>query len=259
MSIKSEYDSNPEQAKKKYKDIFYYFDGLLRYSISQSMHPAGIIASPITLTDNYGTFWSEGKRIISINMDEVHDVSLVKYDILGLKNIQIIKETCELIGIKYPLSHEVDWNDSKVWKDIITSNVGIFQFEGKYAFSLLKRYRPLKINDLSLVNAALRPSGASYRDRLIDREFNQNPSKLIDELLKDNNGFLVFQEDTIKFLKDICGLSGSEADNIRRAIGRKQKDRLEKALPQILEGYCNESDKSREIAKEEAQEFLKNN
>ena len=51
-------------------------------------------------------------------------------------------------------------------------------------------------------------------------------------------------------------MSGSEADNVRRAIGRKQEERLQKALPKILEGYCNKSDKSREIAEEEAKEFL---
>lgn len=256
MEIKCEYESNPELAKKKYEELFYYFDGLLYTSISQSMHPAGIIASPVSLPDNYGTFWEDGKRIITVNMEEVHEVSLVKYDILGLKNIEIIKDTCQLLGIRYPLSHEINWNDEKVWSDIITSNVGIFQFEGRYAFDLLKRYRPQRINDLSLVNAALRPSGASYRDKLIAKEFNENPSKQIDKLLKENNGFLVFQEDTIKFLQDICGLSGSEADNIRRAIGRKQRDRLEKALPKILEGYCNKSDKPREIAESEAKKFL---
>lgn len=125
-----------------------------------------------------------------------------------------------------------------------------------YAFSLLKQYQPKRINDLSLVNASLRPSGASYRDRLIARETNKNPSQQIDDLLKENNGFLVFQEDVIKFLKDICGLSGGEADNVRRAIGRKQMDRLQKALPQILEGYCSKSDKPREIAEQEAKTFL---
>ena len=61
---------------------------------------------------------------------------------------------------------------------------------------------------------------------------------------------------TIKFLQEICGLSGSEADNIRRAIGRKQADRLQAALPQILEGYCSKSPKPREIAEQEAKAFL---
>ncbi len=254
--IKKEYEINPEEAKAKYPKVFYYFDGLINTAISQSMHPAGIIASPVTLPDNYGTFWSEGKRILQINMEEVHEVSLVKYDILGLKNIEICKDACEFADMTYPKSHEINWNDEKVWEDIITSPIGIFQFEGDYAFDLLKRYKPLKVNDLSLVNASLRPSGASYRDRLIAKESNHNPSEIIDNLLADNNGFLVFQEDTIKFLQEICGLSGSEADNVRRAIGRKQADRLQAALPQILEGYCNKSDKPREIAEKEARAFL---
>ena len=254
--IKKEYEADPEATKQKYPNIFYYFDGLINTAISQSMHPAGIIASPVTLPDNYGTFWSDGKRILQINMEEVHEVSLVKYDILGLKNIEICKDTCEFAGIDYPRAHELNWNDPKVWDDIISSPVGIFQFEGDYAFDLLKKYKPSMINHLSLVNASLRPSGASYRDRLIAREVNHNPSELIDELLADNNGFLVFQEDTIKFLQEICGLSGSEADNIRRAIGRKQADRLQAALPQILEGYCSKSPKPREIAEQEAKAFL---
>ena len=254
--IKKEYEINPEETKSKYPNVFYYFDGLINTAISQSMHPAGIIASPVTLPDNYGTFWSEGKRILQINMEEVHEVSLVKYDILGLKNIEICKDACEFADMTYPKSHEINWNDEKVWDDIITSPIGIFQFEGDYAFDLLKRYKPLKVNDLSLVNASLRPSGASYRDRLIAKENNHNPSEIIDNLLADNNGFLVFQEDTIKFLQEICGLSGSEADNVRRAIGRKQADRLQAALPQILEGYCNKSDKPREIAEKEARAFL---
>ena len=189
-------------------------------------------------------------------MEEAHEVSLVKYDILALKNIQIINETCKLAGIKYPLSHEVDWNDKNVWNDMLKSSVGIFQFEGDYAFSLLKQYKPKRVNDLSLINAVLRPSGASFRDRLLKKEFNKNPSSQIDELLKENNGFLVFQEDTIKFLTKICGLSGSQADNVRRAIGRKQKDRLDAAMPKILEGYCLKSDKPKEQAENEAKEFL---
>ena len=242
----------------QYKELFYYFDGLVGTAISQSMHPAGIIVSPITLPDNYGTFWSkEGKRIISINMEEVHEVSLVKYDLLGLKNIDIIKDCCELANIPYPKSHTVNWEDKKAWEHIIDSPVGIFQFESKFAYDSLKRFGCRRVNDLSLVNASIRPSGESYRDKLLDHKPNKNPSEIIDELLSANNGFLVFQEDTIKFLTNICGLSGSAADNIRRAIGRKQRDRLEAALPSILEGYCSKSDKPREIAEEEANEFLR--
>lgn len=255
-SIKEEYDKDAEKTKDKYKELFYYFDGLLNTAVSQSMHPAGIIVSPITLYDNYGLIQSKGKHILQINMEECHEVSLNKYDLLGLKNVEIIKDTCILAGIPYPKSHQLNWDDREVWKDMISCPTGIFQFEGRYAFDMLKKFVPTKINHMSLVNAALRPSGASYRDRLMNHEVNHNPSSIIDDLLKSNNGFLVFQEDTIAFLQQICGLSGSEADNIRRAIGRKQKDRLEAALPKILEGYCNKSDKPREQAEKEAMEFL---
>ena len=260
--LRSKLEYNEKSLKdlkeKQYPKLFYYFDGLVGTAISQSMHPAGIIVSPVTLPDNYGTFWSkDGKRILSINMEEIHEVSLVKYDLLGLKNIEIIKDTCELAHIPYPKSHTVNWNDEKVWAHIADSPVGIFQFESKFAYDSMKKFECHCVNDLSLVNASIRPSGESYRDRLLAHEPNKNPSELIDKLLEDNPGFLIFQEDTLKFLTNICGLSGSDADNIRRAIGRKQKDRLEAALPSILEGYCKMSSKPREIAEKEAQAFLK--
>ena len=109
---------------------------------------------------------------------------------------------------------------------------------------------------MSLVTACIRPSGASDRDALLSRKINTNPSDIIDDLLKENNGYLIYQEDVIAFLQNICGFSGSEADNLRRAIARKQEDRLEKALPDILEGYCRKSDKERDVAENEAKTFI---
>ena len=259
--LRSKLEYNEKSLKdlkeKQYPKLFYYFDGLVGTAISQSMHPAGIIVSPVTLPDNYGTFWSkDGKRVLSINMEEIHEVSLVKYDLLGLKNIEIIKDTCELAHIPYPKSHTVNWNDEKVWAHIADSPVGIFQFESKFAYDSMKKFECHCVNDLSLVNASIRPSGESYRDRLLAHEPNKNPSELIDKLLEGNHGYLVFQEDVIAFLQKICGMSGSDADNTRRAIARKQIDRLQKALPQILEGYCKMSNKPRAVSEEEAKTFL---
>lgn len=255
-TVKAAYGKNPQQAKADYPDIFYYFEGLLGTVVSQSIHPAGIVASPVTLSDNYGTFRSDGKQVLQIDMECIHDVSLVKYDILGLANIGIIRDTCRLLDKPYPRSHEIDWEDKTVWEDMLRSPVGIFEFEGDYAFSMLREYRPQSIAEMSLVTAAIRPSGASYRDDLIARKPHKNPSPRIDELLKNNNGYLVYQEDVIAFLQNICGLSGSEADEVRRAIARKQEDRLAKALPGILEGYCKNSDQPRAVAEEEARTFL---
>lgn len=124
--IKKEYEQNAGETRKKYADLFYYFDGLNGTVVSQSMHPAGIVASPINLIENYGCFVnSEGQRILYINMEEVHESGLVKYDILGLRNIQIIRDTCKLANISYPKSHEINWNDESVWHDMVQSPVGI--------------------------------------------------------------------------------------------------------------------------------------
>ena len=248
-----------EELKKNNKDLFFYFDGLKGTIVSKGNHPAGIIGSPITLPDNLGVWYKKGDLNNPVSfcaMKAVDSVNYVKFDILGLKTVGIIKDAYEYIGKQWERSYQIDWEDEKVWNDMIKSRAGVFQFEGDYAFDLLKQFEPTKINHMSIVNAALRPSGKSYRDRLIAKEFNQNPSKQIDELLKDNNGYLVFQEDTIKFLTDICGFSGGLADTTRRAIGKKDTELLNEQLPKILEGYCSKSDKSRDVAEEEAKQFL---
>lgn len=264
--IKEKFGINEEATKEEYSEFFYYFDGIVNTKTSQSQHPAGIIACPINLIDNYGMFiGDDGQYILPINMEEIHEIGLAKYDILGLKNVGIVRKCCEYVGIKPPLSHEINWEDINVFNEVLISQIGMFQFEGDYSYKLLCDYIKLKLSQgakldvawFTLINACLRPSGESYRDALIRGEFNKNPSKLIDNLLADTQGFLVYQEQTILFLQEICGLSGSEADNVRRAIGRKQMDRLQKALPDILEGYCKVSDQSRKIAEEEVKQFLK--
>lgn len=255
--IKSLYDNNPEEAKEKYPNVFYYFDGMLNTVISQGFHPAGILASPVTLPDNYGVFQDkDDKTVIYYDMEEVHECGLVKYDILGLKNVGIIQEVYKMLNKHYPKSYEINWNDENVWQDIKSSPIAIFQYESSYAFDCMKTFDVKSIDDLTLVNACIRPSGATYRNDVFAHKKHKNPSLLIDKVLESSLGYLVYQEQTIAFLQEACGLSGGEADNVRRAIGRKQKDRLETAMPKILEGYCNKSDKSRTEAEQEVKEFL---
>lgn len=255
--IKQDYDTDPEATRLANKTLFYFFDGLLGTKISQSIHPAGIVISPITLQDNYGVFDKDGENCMVLDMDNIHDYTgLVKYDFLILKTIQVIQDTCKYIGCNYPRIWEIDLDDKDVFNDISKDLTTVFQFESDFAANCCKRFKPQNIEELALVTAAIRPSGASYRDALLKREVHHNPSKLIDELLKRNFGYLCYQEDTIKFLTDICGFDGSTADTVRRGIGRKKKEILDAAMPKILEGYCNKSDKPKGEAEEEAKEFL---
>lgn len=181
-----------QRLKDKYPELFYYFDGLYATKISQSIHPAGMVISPITLSDNYGMFNKDGDNCLFLDMDNVHDIGAVKYDFLILKTLQVIRDTCNYLGKPYPKTHEIDWNDNNVWNSMMQSSVGIFQMEGKYAFDSLKKFAPHSIFDMSIVTACIRPSGASYRNELLARKEHKNPSAIIDSLLKDNLGYLIY-------------------------------------------------------------------
>ena len=255
--IKVEYDSNREKTMEQYSDIFYYYNGLVGCTVAQSQHPAGIVVSPLNLVDNFGGFYgADGQVILPIDMDQCHDVGNVKFDILGLKSVGVIDKTCKMLGHKFPRADEINWNDPAVYEDIDNDHTAIFQFESSYSGDCLKRFQPKSVAELSLVNACIRPSGETYRDELLSRHRHKNPSEIIDKMLYENYGHLVYQEDTLAFLQEICGFSGSAADTIRRAIGKKQEAVINEALPKILDGYCSKSDKPREVAEQEAKEFL---
>jgi len=257
MKIKKEFEEDEELTRKKYEQVFYYYDGLINTYVSVGLHPCGILASLDTLNDNIGYYYNkDGDPVSQCDMKSVDSLNYVKFDILGLKNIAIIKDAYKLIGVEYKKSYEIDWEDKDVWRDIISSPAGIFQMESPYAFSLLKKFKPQKIDDISLINASLRPSGESYRDEILERKFHYNPTKEIDELLKNNYGRLLYQEDSIRFLQEICGFSGEDADTVRRAIGKKDEKLLAEMLPKVKEGYINNSNNDRDVATKEVEEFL---
>ena len=255
--IKEEFKSEPEATKLKHNELFYYFDGIVGTRVSQSVHPAGMVISCETLDDHWGVFNKDGERCLLLSMDEAHDVNLVKYDMLILKTVQVISDCCKLAGLPYPRMHEINFDDRAVWDDIDKDQLGIFQFESQFASDSIKTFKPRNIDEITVINAALRPSGASYRDQLFARRRHKNPTPQIDAILSDSLGFLVYQEQVISFLKDICGLSASYADTIRRAIGKKDREKIDKAMPEILAGYCKTSDKPQAEAEQECKEYLK--
>ena len=254
--IKSEYEKDQESARLAYKELFYYFDGLLGTKISQSVHPAGMIISSVTLDDNCCTFIKDGERCLVLDMEDAHEYGLIKYDLLLLKTVKVINDTCKLIGIPYPKTYQVDFNDEKVWDDMVTSPVGLFQMEGSFAFDSLRKFKPRSVEDVTLVTAAIRPSGASYRDRLLARKPETGWPDEINELLKENLYYLVYQEDVLNILMYACGLSGGEADTVRRGIAKKKEDIIEAAMPRVLEGYCSHSNKPKEEAEAEAKNLI---
>lgn len=92
---------------------------------------------------------------------------------------------------------------------------GYMNFSGQ----LIQTMHPNNIEELAMINAAIRPAGASYRDALTKRQKKHTANPNVDKVLEKTYYFMVFQEDIMKFLQEICGFSGSDSDNIRRAIG----------------------------------------
>ena len=102
--IKDLFELDEEKARSQYPEVFYYYDGLLDVAISQSMHPSRYRGKPHYAAGSLRNIFVRGKEILQIDMECVHEAGLVKYDILGLKNIEIIKDTYALIGEAIPPS-----------------------------------------------------------------------------------------------------------------------------------------------------------
>lgn len=259
-----EFDEKEEEIEKEtdeymsqFKDVFQYYKGLSGAISAVGIHACGIIGSPINLVNSIGLYRNEKKDcwVSQCDMKNIDSVNYVKYDILSLKTLQVVRDTFNMAGRKYPRSYEINWNDEKVFKDMITSPVGLFQMESQSSFEYLKQLKPKSVEDISFVNAIIRPSCASFRDNAIQKILNKNPTKEIDELLSSTYGYLIYQEQIIEFLQKICGFTASEADTIRRAIGKKDKALLDMWLPKVEEGYIKNSSKTKEEATKDFHTF----
>ena len=116
--IKGQWD----KLKSDNKELFYYFDGIKGSIVSKGRHAAGIIGSPITLHDHLGIHFKDGDEsqpISSCSMKAVDSLNYVKFDILGLNTLGIIKDCYEYMGVPWKKSYEIDWNNKDVWDNMI--------------------------------------------------------------------------------------------------------------------------------------------
>ena len=118
----NELKSNFDKLIKNNQDLFYYFEGIKGTIISKGNHPAGIIGSPITISDNLGVFYKDGDEEVPVTqcaMVGVEHCNFVKFDILGLKTLGILKDAYSYAGLHFLKSHEIDWNDKNVWINML--------------------------------------------------------------------------------------------------------------------------------------------
>ena len=285
QSIRNQIDADgtiPQALYEEHKELIDMAKDIVGVTDSFGRHAAGIVVDTTPIDNTMGTMtisnWDY--PVSQIAMKEIEYCAWVKFDMLGLDNVGLINKTAELADIPYPTPNSdfIDFNDEKVWKSMRESNIGIFQFEGDRAGKILKQVfsdetvAKIKkkvpnyqyIDLLSLANAAQRPSGASYIDAIMNGEFKDNGHKALNEFLAPTLGFMVYQESQIEFLVRFCGYTAGQADILRRAIGHKQKDVMEKELPKVhqsfvktmVEKYGDSQEHAERIAEDFMQVFI---
>lgn len=266
-------EDNEEQMRKEYPEVFEYVDIINGTVVSLGIHPCGTIVSPIPLDENVGliTSTTTNKPISMLNMNEINDLFYVKLDILGLENVELINDTCELANIPRITPDTVP-DDEKVWKSIRDNTLGIFQWNGETGSRYIKHLfddatvskiknkfdelgLEFKYMDLfSVGNGAIRPGGASYRDALSEGEFYDNGHIGINKLLAPTLGYLVYQEQIMDFLVQFCGYGKGEADIVRRAVAKKKNS--EQYLPEIKRRFIERMQKEENMEYEKAEGII---
>jgi len=258
-------EAKEAEYRAKYPELFRYVDLLMGTIVSIGAHPAATIVSPIPLDESMGIFYSTTCEypIAQINMKEVDDLNFVKLDVLGLANIGIINTACELAGIDRLTPDNVDFDDDKVWDNIIKSPTGIFQFEEDYAHSYLKQvlshYKMFKeklggitrIDLMSVANGAIRPAGESYREDIAKGKIKDNGNEALNKLMSSTIGQLTYQEQIIEFMHRFCGFTMGKSDLIRKGFAKKTG--TEQYIPEIKEGFIKTMTEQYGMTKDKAE------
>ena len=269
--IKTLAESNEEEARKKYKEVFEYVDIVNGVIVSIGNHPAGCVVSPFPVDEWFGTCTTSTNQypISTLNMKEIDSLNFVKLDILGLDNIGLIYKTCELANIPFATPDNIPSDDVQVWKSIRDDTTLIFQWESDYASTLLKSLfsqetisKIKKANSnfsyidlFSMGNGAIRPAGDSYRENLSHGIYKDNGCKPLNDFLAPTLGYLVYQEQVIEFLHKFCGYTMGEADVVRRAFSKKTG--TEKHIPEIEKGFCETMLKDYNMPIEQSSKIVK--
>ena len=260
-----------DEWRKKYPELFKYVDIVNGVVVSVGSHPSGVLVSPIPIDTNVGTCMlsTNDHPVSQLNMKELDHLNFVKFDILGLDNIDVINRTCKLANIERKNPDNTDFEDKKVWNSIRDNTTTIFQWESslgqhylKQLFSdqTIKKLKAQNINTsyielLAFGNGAIRPSGESFRDKAARGIINDNGLSELNTFLSDTLGYLLYQEQIMMFLVKFCGYSMSESDSVRRAIGKKLG--TEDLIPEIEKRFIDTSTKQYHLSNKKAEEIVK--
>lgn len=236
-------------------------EGNIRHA---STHAAGVIVSDAPLVEytplnrpTHGGQDSEIGVVTQYAMDELEELGLLKIDYLGLSTLTIMRRACELIRQRHGVDlslEDIPTDDEPIYDLLSRGDVmGIFQVEGQGMRRVLMKMRPRKFEHVVATISLFRPGPMEYIDDYIDRMHGRrqveyrHPS--LEPILEETFGIIVYQEQIIRILTDIAGYSASDADLVRRAVGKKKKAALLKHRASFVQGAVEHGRLPRQTAK----------
>ena len=222
---------------KKVIDYSLKLEGKVRHA---SVHAAGVVISKDVLSDEIPTY-SDGKtKIVSTQyqMKELEELGILKMDFLGLKNLTILRKTVENIEKRRKTKivlNDIPLNDEKTYELLTKADtMGVFQCESAGIRSLMKKMKIEKFEDIIALLALYRPGPlrSGMVDDFINVKNNRTEIKYIDNSLKyileETYGIILYQEQVMKIVSEMANYSLGEADELRRAIGKKNPELMKK-------------------------------
>ena len=228
----------------------------------RGVHAAGVVISNQPLENLTPVMYiedSSGKKIncSAFEMTEIDgDLKLLKLDILGLKNLSIVKDAMNRLGDKKFNFKSISFDDKKTF-DMITQGqtLGVFQLESDIMKHLCREIKPITLADLSVINAGARPGALesgltqSFIDRRNGKEEIDYVVDGMEKYLKDTLGLFIYQENLMQLSQVMAGYTMPEADGLRKIVGKKLVDKLPKEREHFIQG-CVKNGHSEQKANE---------
>jgi DNA polymerase-3 subunit alpha len=212
---------------------------------NSSKHAAGVVITPGEVSDYVPLSRnSDGELVTQFNMKELDNVGLLKMDFLGLRTLTIIRDTIDLVKKNRNIEMDIDDIplDDKETYELFSrgQTTGIFQFESGPMREYLKKLNPQSVADLSAMNALYRPGPMEFIDDFIDRKQGRKRIEylhpVLESILKETYGIIVYQEQVIQIANKVAGMSLAEADLLRRAMGKKDLVAMKEQRKKFVEG-----------------------
>jgi len=242
--FRNKYESDP--MAKKLIDLAKKLEGVARHS---STHACGVVISTFPLTELVPLQRSSGNGeeaiVTQYEMHSIEDLGLLKMDFLGLKNLTIIEDTLARIyvlhnNLKINIE-EIPYNDQKTFALLQNGlTTSVFQLESEGMKRYLKEMKPTSFDDIVALIALYRPGPLQFIPDYIRRKHGKEEIKYLhpklEPILKSTYGICIYQEQLMKIAQEICGFTLSEADILRKAIGKKIKELLDAQETKFIEG-----------------------